>query len=398
MSAASRAKPAIDIRNLCRLMAEGSPMPIAAVEGAGHTIRYANPAFCRLVRKSKEEVIGSAFSSVLPAGDECVCLLDRVYRTGQAETHFGQETSAPEALCWSYAMWPVLAPDGQPTGVIVQVMESMAFHHLATAMNEALLIGSVRQHELTEAANGQLRAELQKRQHTEEVLRRANEDLKQFAFAATHDLQEPLRMITSYSQLLVKRYRSLFDEKASMYMAQITEGAERMAQLLQDLLAYLRLDEKEEREPSEPVDLSLIFQDAIENLEMAIEESGAIVTSGDLPVVQGDAAHFLQLFQNLIGNAIKYRGERSPRIHVSAERTEGGWRFAVADNGMGIAPEYHRQIFGVFKRLHGNDIPGTGIGLAICQRIIERCGGRIWLQSEPEQGTTFYFTLPKNVG
>ena len=226
-----------------------------------------------------------------------------------------------------------------------------------------------------------------------EALLRANEDLNQFAFAASHDLQEPLRMITTYSQLLVKGYRSQLEGEAAVCAGFIAEGTSRMRELLTDLLAYTHLT-ADGQQPVESIDLNSVFQKTIENCKAAIEETQAIVTSEKLPTMAGDEPHFLQLFQNLIGNAIKYRGESTPRIHVSAENQNGTWRFTVADNGLGIDPAYHQRIFGVFKRLHGKTIPGTGIGLAICQRVVERYGGRIWVESQVNQGAKFHFTLP----
>ncbi|MGH9582031.1 MAG: PAS domain S-box protein, partial [Bryobacteraceae bacterium] len=224
--------------------------------------------------------------------------------------------------------------------------------------------------------------DIQEEKEAEEELRRANEDLNQFAFAASHDLQEPLRMIAAYSQLLVRRHGSLLGDEASLFMNYITEGTQRMAELLADLLSYTKAA-GDGVEPIEPVDFNAVFDRAAQNLRASVAESGAVISCDRLPVVHGREGHFLQLLQNLIGNGIKYRGERTPRIHVSAEQLSGEWRFAVADNGMGIAPEYRQQIFGVFKRLHGKNIPGTGIGLAICQRVVERYGGRIWVESEP---------------
>jgi len=226
-----------------------------------------------------------------------------------------------------------------------------------------------------------------------QALARANEDLNQFAFAASHDLQEPLRMITIYSQLLLKSYRGQLDGEAATFTAVITEGTDRMLALLADLLAYTQLT-GDTRGPAGSVDLNQVFQKALENCRAAIDETAATVTSDALPAVLGEESHFLQLFQNLISNALKYRGEVPPHIHVSAEKQNGLWRIAVKDNGVGIAPEYHKKIFGVFKRLHGRSIAGTGMGLAICQRVVERYGGRIWVESEPDHGATFYFTLP----
>jgi PAS domain S-box-containing protein len=223
-------------------------------------------------------------------------------------------------------------------------------------------------------------------------LQQSNEDLNQFAFAASHDLQEPLRMITSYSQMLVKGYRGHPDGEASLCVKFITEGTCRMRELLAGLLAYTQLNQFSHE--AESVDLNLVFQKALEDLKTAIEESRAVVTCDDLPTVKGQEVHFRQLFQNLIGNAVKYRAERQPRIHVGLSKTSDAWRFSVADNGIGIDREYYQNIFGVFKRLHGQEIAGTGIGLAICQRVVERYGGRIWVESEVDRGSTFYFTLP----
>jgi PAS domain S-box-containing protein len=226
-----------------------------------------------------------------------------------------------------------------------------------------------------------------------QALLRANDDLNQFAYAASHDLQEPLRMITSYSQLLLKGYRGQFDGEAATCIEFITDGTKRMRELLADLLAYTALT-ADSQEPFAAVGLDGVFQAAVANCRAAVQESDATVTSDPLPAVLGHKPHFVQLFQNLISNSIKYRAECPPRIHVSAERQNGMWRIAVNDNGIGIAPEYHKQIFGVFKRLHGRTISGTGIGLAICQRVVDRYGGQIWVESEDGAGATFYVTLP----
>jgi PAS domain S-box-containing protein len=227
---------------------------------------------------------------------------------------------------------------------------------------------------------------------TQEALIRANEDLNQFAFAASHDLQEPLRMITSYSQLLVNGFSDRLPEEAELCVSFITQGTSRMRTLLVDLLAYTQVGA--EGDATEAVSLEAVCHKAIENLRPAIEETHAAIKVERLPTVRCQDAHFLQVFQNLIGNAIKYRGDDAPRIHVSATKQDGEWRVAVADNGIGIDPQYHKRVFGVFKRLHGRSIPGTGIGLAICQRVIERYGGRIWVESEADHGATFYFTIP----
>ncbi len=226
-------------------------------------------------------------------------------------------------------------------------------------------------------------------------LTRSNEALERFAFVASHDLQEPLRMITAYSQLLVKTHPGEFDKEAAMFVGNIVEGTKRMRELLADLLAYTEISAGPEGPAeAEAVDLNLVIENVRQNLKATIDENGAVITSDALPTLAAHKGHFVPLFQNLIGNAIKYRSEHPPRIHISVQKTDGQFRFAVADNGMGIDPEYHEKIFAMFKRLHGKKIPGTGIGLAICQRVVERYGGRIWVESQVGQGATFLFTLP----
>lgn len=226
------------------------------------------------------------------------------------------------------------------------------------------------------------------------ILSRSNQDLERFAFAASHDLQEPLRAITVYAELLEKKYSKEHDEDFAMFVGNIVQGATRMGALLGDLLAYAEIGATSD-DSGEVVDLNLVIEKVRQNLQMSIKENGASVVSTELPVLSAaNEFHFLQLFQNLVGNAIKYRSELKPLIQVSVRDVAGKLEFAVADNGLGVAPEYHQKIFQVFQRLHDNKSPGTGIGLAICQRVVERYGGRIWVDSEIGHGATFRFTLP----
>lgn len=644
-----------DLGPRCQTIAGASPFPMAAVDASTFVICYANEAFCLLLGQSNIMLTGTLFSAAIPRGEASLSLLRRVRETGQAEIHTGQEHPSAHPLFWSYAMWPVASPAGQVLAVMIQVTETARFHEQSTAMNQALMIGSLRQNELVEEAealNEQLESEIARRElayralaesenryhalfealpvaafvcdedatlqsynpravelwgrapqgglekdcasrhlflpegtpwpeqtpqarvlrtgiaernmeallerpdasrlpvimnfaplkdadgqvvgvvtafdditerkraqeeirrvserfrfmaesmpqkiltttsigevdyfnkqwmnftglafeeiegwgwkgflHPEDLegtirlwsqalatgapyhnvhrfrradgeyhwhltravamfdaagnismwlgsstdiheeklaeerLRRANEDLKQFAFAASHDLQEPLRMITCYSDLLMVGDLTKLDSEAAFCLEMMTKGASQMKALLADLLAYAEAGADKD-EAAEAIDLNEVWQQAIKNLQQAIDETGAVVTRADLPRVNGDHSRYVQLLQNLIGNAIKYRGERTPMIHISAERQDGQWTFAVADNGMGIAPDYHRQIFGVFKRLHGRAIPGTGIGLALCHRVVESYGGKIWVESELGAGATFYFTLPAKV-
>jgi light-regulated signal transduction histidine kinase (bacteriophytochrome) len=224
-------------------------------------------------------------------------------------------------------------------------------------------------------------------------LTRSNDELRQFAFIASHDLQEPLRSVTSFCNLLKDEYQGRLDEEADNYIERVVQGAQRMKALVTGLLSYSRVN-RDEAQPFGQVDTCEVVADAIANLQLSLDDSGAEICLGKLPTVVGDRVQLCQLLQNLLGNAILYRGDPPPKIRVDAARDGNWWEFAVQDNGIGIAPEYHRQIFEVFRRLHSRDeYPGTGIGLAVCKKIVQRHGGSIWVESQPGAGTTFRFTL-----
>ncbi|MBI1889680.1 MAG: HAMP domain-containing protein [Burkholderiales bacterium] len=252
------------------------------------------------------------------------------------------------------------------------------------------------------AANRSLQAEIDERRQAQEALKhnmqelaRSNAELEQFAYVSSHDLQEPLRMVASYTQLLEKRYAERFDEKGLTYLHYIVDGARRMQQLIDDLLMFSRVGTRGKE--LRPISAREPFSAALQNLKAAIQESRASITGNDLPQVMGDITQLTQLFQNLISNAIKFTKQgMTPQIHIQVTDQNEFWLFAVKDNGIGIDHDHFERIFVIFQRLHGRtEYPGSGIGLAICKKIIERHGGRIWVESQPDKGSTFYFTLRK---
>ena len=232
----------------------------------------------------------------------------------------------------------------------------------------------------------------QRMQQAMEELARSNAELQQFAYVASHDLQEPLRAIAGCVQLLQQRCAGKLDARADEYIGHAVDGANRMKALINDLLEYSRVSTSVNALKS--TDCNEVLKATLRNLQAAMAEKKALVTSDPLPTLMTDESRMIQVLQNLIGNALKFTADRTPEVHVSARRVEGAWQFSVRDNGIGIEPQYRERIFGVFQRLHTRrEYPGTGIGLAICKRIVERHGGRIWVESAPGNGTTFFFTI-----
>jgi signal transduction histidine kinase len=274
---------------------------------------------------------------------------------------------------------------------------SRAFDNMAKDL-QAL----IDQHREDEAAlralNEKLDEEVQERTaelaFSNEALQRSNIELQQFAYIASHDLQAPLRSISGFSQLLQKGYKGKLDEKADEWIGFVVDNVAQMQTLIQDLLAFSRVESKERQ--FEPVALRDAFEDAVKFLDPSIEEAGGEVICDELPTLNADRSQMAQLFQNLIGNGIKYANQQPPRVHLSSEKKDGEWIVSVRDNGIGIDSKHHESVFEIFRRLHTQqEYPGTGIGLAVCRRIVQRHGGRIWVESEPGMGSTFCFTMPE---
>ena len=228
-------------------------------------------------------------------------------------------------------------------------------------------------------------------------LARSNKELEQFAYVASHDLQEPLRMITGYTNLLSKRYKGKLDDDADEFIGYAVDGANRLRVLINDLLIYSRVGTQGKE--FAPTDCELILGQTLVGLQVVIQESAARVTHDSLPTVMADDVQLGQLFQNLIGNALKYRNGNAPAVHIGCQRRDNDWLLSIRDNGIGIDPRFAEKIFVIFQRLHNREqYPGTGIGLAVCKRIVERHGGKIWVESTPGKGSTFYFTLSRKTG
>lgn len=245
--------------------------------------------------------------------------------------------------------------------------------------------------ELARVINEHKRTEKELKHYSSE-LKRSNEELQHFAYIASHDLQEPLRMISSYLQLIKRRYKGNLDADADEFIHYAVDGANRLQTMINGLLEYSRVDTH--GKSFELADCEVVLQQALTNLKVMIEENIATITHDPLPTVMADGSQLLLVFQNLITNAIKFRGNEPPRIHISAKHKENEWIFSVHDNGIGIEPEYHGRLFVIFRRLHSREYPGVGLGLSICKKVVKRHGGRIWVESEPGKGSTFYFTIP----
>ncbi len=328
-------------------------------------IEWVNNTFSLLTARSKDDVLGRNLGFLFADGRNIYCEL--CSKLNDANHH--------EVETWMYRK------DGSefPVELTLSAVRSdadMITHHVLEFSD------------ITEFRHA--REELALR--TKE-LSRSNQELEQFAYVASHDLQEPLRMVASYTQLIAQRYQGRLDADADEFIAYAVDGAIRMQAIINDLLVLSRVGTR--TKSFAQVDSKAALDKALANLRLVIEETGASVVCDSLPALDADGSQLTQLFQNLIGNALKFRGDHSPCVKIGAERKDEEWVFHVRDNGIGIAPEYFERIFLMFQRLHSKrEYPGTGIGLTICKKIIERHNGRIWVTSEQGKGTAFYFTIP----
>jgi PAS domain S-box-containing protein len=320
----------------------------------------------------RDELLGQQVKNIIPEGFAERLLADDLRSAADAlaqQIGTGIELAARRKDGTSFPIEIMLSPLESPEGILV------------TAAIRDISVRKVAETHLAE---------------TVRELKRSNDELGQFAYVASHDLQEPLRMVASYTQLLAKRYKGRLDSDADEFIAYAVDGSNRMQGLIQDLLAYSRAGAV--GKALHEISSENALKEALTNLRATIQESGAVVTHDVLPAITTDDTQLAQLFQNLVGNAIKYRSAEVPRVHVSATKNGGKeWIFSVRDNGLGIDPQYFERIFVLFQRLHGREnFKGTGIGLAICKKILERLGGRIWVESQPKKGSTFYFALPES--
>ncbi len=350
------------------------------------TIQLFNTTAEKWLGYSAQEMIGKVTPAIIHDTDEIIAHAAILSQEMGKEITPGFEVFVAKARqgIADENEWTYIRKDGSRFPVLLSVT---ALYDVEGNITGFLGIGS----DITQRKE----AEAQIHQITDE-LKRSNQELEQFAYIASHDLQEPLRAITSYTQMLSQRYQSQLDPKADKWINHIVDGATRMQNLINDLLSYSRVGTKGKE--FLPTDINDIIKQTLINLQITISEKNAVITVDNLPTIIADGGQLIQLFQNLIGNGIKFCREDTPRLHISVIENDDEWQFGVKDNGIGISPEYFDRIFLIFQRLHSRrEYSGTGIGLAICKRIVERHGGRIWVESQPETGTTFYFTIPKKV-
>jgi PAS domain S-box-containing protein len=391
---------------LFRLITEKAADMIAVVDTTGQRV-YNSPSYERIMGYSPEELGATSSLEQIHPDDR-----EKIKAAAAEASRSGVGRRIEYRMRHKDGSWRVLEStastivdaEGNVDKLVIVNRDITDRKRAETALKEYQIhleeLVAMRTTELIEA-NEQLEQDIAERNRVQqeltrkvEELARSNADLEQFAYVASHDLQEPLRMVISYTQLLARRYRGKLDTSADEFIGFAVDGASRMQQLIQDLLSYSRLTIRGKE--LQLTETGAACNAALENLRESIKKANAEVSVGQLPTVLADATQLAQLFQNLIGNAIKYRNRRQPEIGVAARFNGNEWVFSVQDNGIGIEPQYFERIFQMFQRLHTRkDYSGTGIGLAICRKIVERHGGTIWVESQPGQGSIFLFTIPQ---
>jgi PAS domain S-box-containing protein len=376
-------KHLVQMESRYRGLLEAAPDAMVVVNQAGDIV-LVNVQAEKQFGYRRDELLGQKVTSIIP--------------DGFAERLIADATrSVAEALAQQIGMGIELSgrrKDGSefPIEIMLSPLES-ADGILVTAA-----IRNISARKKSEENNAELELRVEERTKelavANQVLERSNIELQQFAYVASHDLQSPLRSISGFVQLLKMEYEDKLDEQAADWIRRTIQATEQMQDLIRGVLAYSQVDSRSR--PFLPTPFRDVFADAVALLEPSIHDAGGQVSCGELPVVMGDRSQFVQLMQNLIGNGLKYHGDKSPHVHVSAERNGDEWTFSVRDNGIGIEPRYQERVFEIFKRLHDQkEYPGTGIGLAVCRRVVHRHGGKIWVESEAGHGSAFHFTLPE---
>ncbi len=378
---------------------------IVAITDVQGTITYVNEKFCAISQYAKDELIGQNHR-ILNSGHHPKEFFLHMYHTiaGGKVWHGEIKNRAKDgSFYWvDTTIVPFMSTDGKPrqyVAIRADITERKRADEEIQRLNsemerrnkdlEAQAVELQRARDELEVRVNQRTAELAA---ANQVLERSNIELQQFAYVASHDLQSPLRSISGFVQLLKSEYEGKLDEQADDWIRRTVQAIGQMQTMIRDVLAYSRVESRSR--PFAPTAFLDVFNDAVALLESSIRDARGQVSCGDLPVVMGDRSQLVQLMQNLIGNGLKYHSEEAPRVHVSAEHNGDQWTFSVRDNGIGVDPKHHERIFEIFRRLHDQtQYPGTGIGLAVCRRVVARHGGRIWLESEPGHGSVFRFTL-----
>jgi PAS domain S-box-containing protein len=386
-----------------RQLADAMPQIVWAARPDGY-LDYYNRKWYELTGAAQGETGDQSWLPILHPDDrqKCLDIWYKAVRTGEPyEIEYRFKFPATGEYRWHLGRaLPVRDPEGRVVrwfGTCTDIDDRKRAEAALKALTATLEMRIAERTADARLRAGEAEQALEALARANAELTRSNAELEQFAYVASHDLQEPLRMVGSYVQLLSERYKGRLDERADKYIGYAVDGATRMQALVQDLLAYSRVGRK--GATFTVVDTRAVVDRAVTDLRLAIDQSGAVVSRDDLPPVRGDERQLAQLFQNLIGNAVKFCKGRAPRVHVGAAARGDEWLFAVRDNGIGVAPEHGERIFAIFQRLHTRaEYPGTGIGLAICRKVVESHGGRIWVESRSGEGSAFYFTLPRPRG